>query len=330
VRRPWLIALVIAAVFAATATWVGYRLWISNRPLQWSGTVEADTIDVGSKVGGRIQQVLAREGDEVQAGQPLIIFEPGDLEAQRLQAQGQLAQAQAALDRLEKGGKTAPMRADEIAAARARLDAQQAQVLKADIDRKRAEQLFAGGASSRQELDNARTTLSNAVASRDSLRASLDQLVSGTSEDVKAAMGQVSAAQGRLDQINVMLNELTVRSPRVARVETLELRPGDILSPNATVARLLEQDQLYVRIYVPETQLGFVRPGLELRFSVDTFPRRSFKATVESVRHEGEYSPRNLQTADERANQVFATRLRIEEGRDVLRAGMAATAKVKR
>ena len=92
----------------------------------------------------------------------------------------------------------------------------------------------------------------------------------------------------------MFLTELTVRAPRAARVETLDLRPGDIIAANATVARLLEQDQLYVRIYVPETRLGYVKPGLELPFSVDTFPKRSFKAVVESVRHEGEFSPRNL------------------------------------
>jgi multidrug resistance efflux pump len=330
VRRPGIIALALAGVVLIVTGWVGYRIWTSHRPLQWSGTVEADTIDVGSRVGGRVRDVLAREGDQVEEGQALIVFEPGDLQAQRLQAQGQLEQAQAVLGRLQQGGRTATPRADEIAAARARLDAEQAQVGKTDADRKRSEQLFSSGAATRQELDNARSAAANAISSRNAMKAQLDLLVQGTPEDVKAAIGQVSAAQGRLDQIDVMLSELTVRAPRAARVETLDLRPGDIIAPNATVARLLEQDQLYVRIYVPETQLGYVRPGLEVLISVDTFPRRSFKTVVESVRHEGEYSPRNLQTVDERANQVFATRLRIEEGHDVLRAGMAAMAKVKR
>jgi multidrug resistance efflux pump len=231
---------------------------------------------------------------------------------------------------VQEGGQVGKPRAFEINAARSRLVAQQAQLTKAQTDLKRAEQLFAASAINRAQLDDARSALANATAMRDSMQAQLDLVVRGTPEDVKVAEGQVSAARGRVQQIEWMLSELTVRAPRAARVETLDLRPGDIIGPNATVARLLEPDRLYLRIYVPETQLGYVRPGLELPFWVDTFPRRAFTAVVESVRHEGEYSPRNLQTADERANQVFATRLRIEQGRDVLRAGMAATAVVRR
>jgi len=85
-----------------------------------------------------------------------------------------------------------------------------------------------------------------------------------------------------------------------------------------------------VRIYVPETQLGHVAPGLVVPISVDSFPGRSFRGRVESVASQGEFTPRNLQTADERADQVFAARVRIEEGADVLRAGMAALVRVPR
>src|SRR6185295_5845521 len=124
-------------------------------------------------------------------------------------------------------------------------------------------------------------------------------------------------ARGHVQQIDVMLDELVVRSPGAARVESIRLRPGDIVAPNAPLARLLEPAQLYVRIFVPETQIGRVRPGMEVPIYVDSFPRRAFKGRVESVASEGEFTPRNLQTADERADQVFATRVRLDEGADV-------------
>jgi multidrug resistance efflux pump len=133
-----------------------------------------------------------------------------------------------------------------------------------------------------------------------------------------------------VQQIDVMLDELTIRAPRTARVEALDLRPGDILAPNAPAAKLLEPGELYVRIYVPETQIGHVRPGLQVPITVDSFPGRTFSGRVESVASQGEFTPRNLQTADERADQVFATRVRIEDGADVLRAGMAALVRVPR
>jgi multidrug resistance efflux pump len=125
-----------------------------------------------------------------------------------------------------------------------------------------------------------------------------------------------------------MIDELTVRAPRPARVETLDLRPGDIVAPNATTAKLIEDDQLYVRIYVPETQVGHLSVGQEVPITVDSFPGKSFKGVVEHINNVGEYTPRNLQTSDERADQVFATRIGIRSGLEYLRAGMAAFIRV--
>src|SRR5204863_9397278 len=113
-------------------------------------------------------------------------------------------------------------------------------------------------------------------------------------EDLRAAGAQVDAAKARVDQLEVMIRELTIRAPAAARVESLELRPGDIVGPNATAGTLLEEGQLYVRIYVPETQVGRIHVGDVVPISVDSFDRR-FKGKVEFIASRGEYSPRNLQ-----------------------------------
>ncbi|HEX9508734.1 MAG TPA: HlyD family efflux transporter periplasmic adaptor subunit, partial [Myxococcales bacterium] len=147
-------------------------------------------------------------------------------------------------------------------------------------------------------------------------------------EDITFARGQVDAAQGKLDQVLVMLDELTVRAPRPSRIETLDLRPGDIVAPNATTAKLVEDDQLYVRIYVPETLIGHLSVGREVPITVDSFPGKTFKGVVEHINSVGEFSPRNLQTSDERADQVFAARIGVRSGADDLRAGMAAFIKI--
>jgi HlyD family secretion protein len=350
----------------------GYRLWDRTRPYEWSGTVEARTIAVGSRVGGRVKEVLAREGDRVDAGATLVTLEPGDLEAQRLIAQGDLEVAQANLEKLEKGARPEELdearartqtamaaleetktgaRVEEIAGANARLVAAQVAVDKAKLDADRAHKLFDTQSIAQAQVDDADTSLHGAIAQRDAASQALDQLKNGSRrediaqaqaraaearasaklvfagsrvEDIKAAEGQVSAAQGRLDQVKTNLDELAIRAPRASRVESLDLRPGDILAPNGTAATLVEDDQLYVRIYVPETQLGHLHPDQEVPVSVDSFGDRTFKGVVEHINQVGEYSPRNLQTADERANQVFATRIGLREGRDDLRAGMAA------
>ncbi|HXN40942.1 MAG TPA: efflux RND transporter periplasmic adaptor subunit, partial [Myxococcaceae bacterium] len=207
------------------------------------------------------------------------------------------------------------------------------------------------GASSQADVDNADAQLRSAIAQRNAQKQSLDELVNGVRkeelwqaearsreanasaqmvkagprvEDIAFARGQVDAAQGKLDQVLVMLDELTVRAPRPSRIETLDLRPGDIVAPNATTAKLVEDDQLYVRIYVPETLIGHLSVGREVPITVDSFPGKSFKGVVEHINSVGEFSPRNLQTSDERADQVFAARIGIRSGADNLRAGMAA------
>lgn len=369
--------ILIALAALGAIVYGGYRIYLWQSPYEWSGTVEARDISVGSRVGGRVKEVLVHEGQRVKAGQPLLELEPGDLPAQRLQAKGQLDQAQANLDKLEKGARPEEIaqaearaksaeaaflqtkigaRQEQIAAAAARLSAQEVVTEKAELDAERMRLLFSKGAASRAELDNAETNLRAAAAQRDALKETLDELKNGSRreevvqaqarareaqasekliqagsrvEDIEAARGLVEAARGRLDSIDVSIAELTVRAPKDAMVESLDLRPGDILPPNATAATLLEEDQLYVRIYVPETHLGQIALGQKLPVRVDSFPGKSFQGVVEHINSVGEYSPRNLQTADERADQVFAARVGLSAtGRERLRAGMAAFVEV--
>jgi multidrug resistance efflux pump len=372
-RRPPVMLLVLLAGLVAYG---GYRLYLARKPYEWSGTVEARTISVGSRAGGRIAKVLVREGDRVTAGQALLELEPGDWSAQLLQAKAQQASAEAQLDKLRKGARPeeleqararsltaqaalqqamAGARPEQVQAAEARLAAQEVAVQKAMLDAAREHQLDGVGASTRAELENSDMAVRAAVAQRDALKNQLDELKNGSrreevaqararqleqsasmklvvagtrEEDLRVAEAAVDAARGRVQQVQAMVDELTIRAPLPARVEALDLRPGDILAANAPAAVLLEEKELYVRIYVPETLLGRLRVGQSVPISVDSFPGRDFRGVVKHINDVGEYSPRNLQTADERADQVFATRVELQEGFDVLRAGMAAFIRV--
>ncbi|MEP7053467.1 MAG: efflux RND transporter periplasmic adaptor subunit [Pseudomonadota bacterium] len=366
--------LIIAA--ALGIAYGGYRIYQERKPYEWSGTVEARTISVGSRAGGRIKSVLVREGETVAAGQALITLEPGDFPAQLVQAKAQLVQWQANLEKLHKGARpeelaeararaltakaafdqaVAGSRPEEVAAAEARLAVQEVAVEKAQLDAERMRALDQSGATAKIDVDNVNMELKGAIALRDALKHQLDQLKNGSrrtevqqaqaremeqaasaklvasgtrEEDLKAAQAQVDGAQGHVDQIQSLIDELTISSPLPARVEALDLRPGDILAANATAAVLLEEKQLYVRIYVPETLLGRLKIGQAVPVSVDSFPDQSFQGVVEHINEVGEYSPRNLQTADERADQVFAARVGLRNGFDKLRAGMAAFIRV--
>jgi HlyD family secretion protein len=354
----------------------GYRVYLSQKPYEWSGTVEARTISVGSRAGGRIARVLVKEGDTVAAGQALLELEPGDWTAQLLQAKAQQMSAEAMLDKLKKGARPeeleqarartltaqaalqqamAGARPEQVQAAEARLAAQEVAVQKATLDAAREHQLGGVGASTRADLENSDLAVRQAVAQRDALRNQLEELKNGSrreevaqararqmeqtasmklvvagtrDEDLRVAEAAIDAARGRVQQIQAMVDELTIRAPLPSRVEALDLRPGDILAANAPAAVLLEEKELYVRIYVPETLLGRLHVNQAVPILVDSFPDRSFRGVVKHINDVGEYSPRNLQTADERADQVFATRVELQEGFTELRAGMAAFIKV--
>jgi multidrug resistance efflux pump len=107
-------------------------------------------------------------------------------------------------------------------------------------------------------------------------------------------------------------------------VDAIDLRPGDLVAPNAPAAALLDKSTLWVRAYVPEAHLGHVSIDQRVSVSVDSFAGRSFAAHLTFIAQEAEFTPRNVQTPEERSKQVFRIKVTIDEGLDVLRPGMAA------
>ena len=342
-----------------------------EQPQVFSGTIETREIRVGSKTGGRVQAVLAVEGQQVKPGDPLVRFDVADLEAQREQADARIAQQRARLERLERGARpeekaqahaatenaratldairTWP-RPEEVEQARAALAAAEADVNNAEVAFQRTTRLRETGDLSQQELDATRFRLENVRARRDAEKKRLDLLLNGSrKEDVRAAeekyrqaqeaerlvlagpraeeiadaRAQLAEAQARLEQIKVSLAEGQVLAPANASVEVLTIRPGDLLTPNQPVARLLESDQIFVRIYVPEPQLGNIRVGQRAKLKVDTF-NESFDGVIEQINTQGEFTPRNVQSRDERSHLVFGVKVRINNRDGKLRAGMAA------
>ena len=112
-------------------------------------------------------------------------------------------------------------------------------------------------------------------------------------------------------------------------MEVLDVRPGDLIAPNTPVATLLERDQVYIRIYIPETEIGRVRLGQQAEVRVDSFPNTAFNGVVEQINQQAEFLPRNVQTREERVHQVFGVKVRIDDPSNQVRAGMAADIKLK-
>lgn len=265
------------------------------------------------------------------------------------------AQSEAARMALEEA-RNGP-RKQEIDAARSDLEAASADYEVARVTLARVERLARNGVLSQQDYDNAKAASDRAAARREAARQRLDLMLAGTrteevaraeqqfrqaaarkelvekgarKEDVEAAKAQLDRARATLQALETQFAELEVKAPADSFVEVLQIRPGDLLNPNSPVATLVEVDRLWVRVYVPEPELGFVKLGQQVDVLVDSFSGKTFSGHVEEIATRGEFTPRNVQTREERTHQVFAVRVRLENSQHELRAGMAADVAIKK
>jgi len=124
--------------------------------------------------------------------------------------------------------------------------------------------------------------------------------------------------------LRTQLDETIVRAPLDAVVEVLDLEPGDLIGAGKPVATLLRTSSLWVRAYLPEKRLGHVQPGLKVKIRVDSFPEKNFSGAVRRIHRQAEFTPRNVQTTEERVLQVFQTEVVVDDPDKVLRPGMSA------
>jgi HlyD family secretion protein len=360
VGKKLLIPVLGAVVLGGTLYAWSFR---GNTTLLVSGTIEARNIRVGSKVGGRILEVKVREGDLVDPGQVLVTFDDRELRAAMEQSEANLeklehgsrpeeiAQARAAAAQAEADYtlKKTGNRREDIEAARADLARVKADAVRADLDFQRAKKLADEGIFSRQQLDEAEAVWKISAAQVANFQQKLDAMEHGfRPEEIASALGNyrkaeanklqtergfraediaLARAQAAFDEARY--RERQVESPARATVEVLDVRPGDLIAPNTPIGTLLERDQLYIRVYVPETEIGLVHEGQKAEIRVNSFPSAVFEGVIEQINQKAEFLPRNVQTREERVHQMFGVKVRVNDPSERLRAGMAADLKLK-
>ena len=267
------------------------------------------------------------------------------------QAKAAAEQAGAALDAARNGP-----RKQEIDQAQADYSAANADSANADIFYKRMEKLAATDTISRQQFDDARDRRDAAAQKAESARQRLDMLQAGTRpedlraaeqkfhqadsaralavkgsrrEDIDSARGRLAQAQARAAELDAQLNECELKTSADAVVETVSVRPGDLVPPGRIVLSLLEPSQLWVKIYVPETGLARIRLGQSAQVRVDSYPGRGFTGHIGQIASQAEFLPRNVQTHDDREHQVFAVKVYVDNAQSVLKSGMAASVRLE-
>lgn len=259
------------------------------------------------------------------------------------QAQAKLDQLQARLDLLRAGP-----RQQEIEAARARLSLAKAEQTLAEETTQRLSRLAQSNATSEQELDAARERYEASLANVAVRQQELALLEAGTreeelreaiarakeaeqalllmqngnrAEEIERTKASRDAAQAALDAIRKQKEELQIKCPTDGTVEALDLQPGDMIAPGAPVLSILDRENLWVRTYLPQNRVG-MNVGQTLPLRVDSFPNEIFEGTIAFIARQSEFTPSNVQTPEERSQQVFRTKITIHDDQNRLRPGM--------
>jgi multidrug efflux pump subunit AcrA (membrane-fusion protein) len=447
-KRVVLMVVVVVAVVAVVAAGVYFAVnpaaWRGmvartklgeNEETGWlvaSGFIEAEEVAIAPELGGRVVELLAGEGDEVEAGQVLVRLDGTLLEAQIEAAQAAIDVAQAGQAQARAGARLEQIRQAEAALAKAQvardgtyqawqdavairdnpqeLDAQialaKARVVAAEaalaqvtalkdaaeiahdnyqdgLDalgkaKEKLEEIpepfrpalpglplefhllpnaywkaWVGVNSAQSGLDGARAALNDLYAMRDNpqalnaqvnaaetqyraaeaavqmAQAHLDALRAGaTKEEVAVAQAQVEQAQAALAALVVLRDKLTAVAPVGGLILERSIHEGELAAPGVTMLTLGDLDRVTLTVYVPEDSLGYVFIGQQVDVRVDSFSGRSFAGTVVAIAQEAEFTPRNVQTQEERVNMVFAVEVRIPNPDHALKPGMPADAAI--
>jgi len=311
-----------------------------------SGRIEGREVTLAAKaIQGRVKRLLADEGQMVNKGQLLAELDVEQLEAQAASANASVATldaqvGQAALDVLlaEKNS------AATIAAADAAVSTAQAQVLRANavltnatIAQQRAVAMFNVGAISQQEVDQAEMVLRTseadlAAANKEVARADANLALARASADtiglkqqqVHALEASRRAAAGRLAEAQANLAERLIVAPTTATIVSRPVEVGDVVSAGTPIFQLVDMSRLYLKVYIPEPDIAKLHLGDPAEITVDAFPDRRFTARVSRIYEQAEFTPKNVETAEERLKLVFGVELALVNPDSMLKPGMPA------
>ncbi|HUX62294.1 HlyD family secretion protein [Sulfuricella sp.] len=285
-----------------------------------SGTVDATEIAVSFRVPGILIKRPVDEGSGVKPGELLAALDERETVARLHQAEAAQQAAQARLKDLEQG-----YRPQEIAEARAQVEQARANLSNLQEEARRSEALFHGGATSQQRRDKDRTAADVAAQQLSATQERLKLLQSGyRPETINAARAQFEEAQAAVAAAHVALEDLQVTSPVDGVVTRKHAEVGETLGAGRPVVTVTDISRPWVRVYIPENQIGKVRLGAVAKIKVDTFPERKFAGRVSYVSSQAEFTPKNVQTQEERVKLVFAVNVTLDNHDGTLKPGMPA------
>jgi HlyD family secretion protein len=311
----------IVAVLTATVLAAACGNAPENGAIRASGHIEATEIRLAATVGGRLLEAPFEEGNAVAAGVVMARLEATDAEHRLDQARATAEAADAQLRLLLAGTRAEDLRRaeDQLAQAQAELDA-----ARRDLDRLAG--LAERGTATEKSRDDARTRKEIAERAVAAARSQVEKLVAGPRrQEIEAARAQRAAAEAAVAGADQKIVDATVLSPIDGVLTTRVAEPGEVLAPGATIAMLTDLARPWLTVWIDEPNLSHVALGQSAVVTVDGSDR-SFEGKVSFISPVAEFTPKNVQTPEERAKLVFRVKIELENDEGIFKPGMPADA----
>ena len=331
-------AAAIAAIAGVLLIAPACRRGDGGGPLRASGYVEATEVRLAPQVGGRIVELLVGEGDRIAAGAVVARLDTSDTELAIRRAQAERDQAAAQLRLLQAGA-----RAEDVRQARAQAQAAEAEVRAAEselqaagADLQRFEALLAASAGSRKQRDDAATRREVAAARleavRDRARAAAEALArlraGSRPEEIAAAQARVAAVDAQIAALQKGLADAEVRAPVAGVVTSSIARAGELVPAGTPIVVVTDLDHAWANVYVDEPLVPTLKLGQPVALVTDAGQR--LQGTITYISPKAEFTPRNVQTADERSKLVYRIKVAADNRAGVLKVGMPVEAEISR
>lgn len=293
--------------------------------LKVSGTVETTTVELSFKVPGRLERRNFDEGQTVQAGQVVAQLEDRELRDEQAARSAQERASKAALNDLAAGS-----RREEIAQGVAALARVKAEALRAAEDAMRMENLFKRDVVARRDLETAWAARDVSAAAVREAEERLHLLKAGPRPDaLQQARATFESAAATRALADTRLSQSILASPVSGIVLSKHAEPGEMLAVGSPVLTIGKLDEVWIRAYIPETDLGRIKLGQSVQITSDTWPGKSYNGTVSFIAQQAEFTPKNVQTTAERVKLVYRIKITVPNPQMELKPGMPVDAVIK-
>jgi membrane fusion protein YbhG len=324
-KKTAIAAIVVVTALAAVAAWRFSRTGTDgNGVVRISGNIEATTVDVSFRVPGRVVERSVDEGETVRAGQIVARLDGTDLGQEVSIRKAAAENARAGLRELEAGS-----RKEEVARAEAVLAAAEAEAVRLADDFRRQQELFRREVVPKQKFDAALAARDAAQAQARQARESLALIRKGPrAEQIDQGRARLKEAEAAVALASERFGYATLATPAAGMVMAKNIEPGEQVAVGTPVVTIGLLDNVWVRAYIAETDLGRVKVGQKARVTTDTWPGRVYDGTVSFISSEAEFTPKNVQTSKERVKLVYRVKITLPNPNRELKPGMPADAEI--